>query len=401
MKRKIIPYKPYLKDIARKLRKNMTPSEVLLWDQLKQKKMLGYDFDRQRPIYSYIVDFYCKDLMLAIEIDGVSHDHEEAFQADQLRQNELEKLGVQFLRFDDDEVKKDMDNVLRTIEIWIEQNKPNLTPPKRGFDSDDKSSLPSPGVGKNDLSKLLEIAKKAAREANSEILKIYESGDFGLEAKSDNSPLTLADRASHNTIIEELKKTEIPILSEEGKDISFRERSKWEYFWMVDPLDGTKEFVKRNGEFTVNIALIKKSKVVMGVVTVPVTGDMYYAISGTGAYKNNKKINCESFGLGDSELRIVASRSHLNEDTEKFINGFQDPVFVSKGSSLKLLMVAEGNAHLYPRFAPTMEWDTAAAQIIVEEAGGSVTIGKTGNTVVYNKENLLNPYFLVTGKIIG
>jgi len=405
MKRKIIPYNPKLKQFAKQLRQNMTLSEVLLWDQLKQKKISGYDFDRQRPINEFIVDFYCKDLMLAIEIDGDSHDHEEAYRADQKRQRILEGLGVNFLRFEDGEVKSDIDNVLSTIEIWIEEHgneEPTPSPSKEGDRFQKRIQNPllrGVVVGKDDLnfSILLETAKVAARKAAKEILKIYKSGDFNIEAKADHSPLTLADKASHQTIVKQLEETGIPILSEEGRDISFEERKTWKYFWMIDPLDGTKEFIKKNGEFTVNIALIHHDKPVLGVVQVPVTGDIYYATLNKGSFKNDVKISVNSFKFSEQNLKVVASRSHLNDETSAFIEKLNKPVIVSKGSSLKLLMIAEGKADLYPRYAPTMEWDTAASQIIVKEAGGKVLQKNTQDLVVYNKENLLNPHFLVIG----
>ncbi len=251
------------------------------------------------------------------------------------------------------------------------------------------------------LSNLLEIAKQAALNAGAEIIKIYESGDFSVESKSDNSPLTLADKASHHAIVNELEKTDIPILSEEGKEIQYQDRKSWEYFWMIDPLDGTKEFIKKNGEFTVNIALIHKNRPILGVVYTPVLEDLFTAIQGEGATKNGKKISVNKFSKSDQDLKVVASRSHLNDETQAFLEGLNHPEIVSKGSSLKLLMVAEGIADLYPRYAPTMEWDTAAAQIVVEEAGGKVLIKDTDDPVEYNKENLLNPYFLVVGELIG
>jgi 3'(2'), 5'-bisphosphate nucleotidase len=246
------------------------------------------------------------------------------------------------------------------------------------------------------LDELLEKAKLAANKANLAILDIYESGDFSIEAKADNSPLTLADKASHLAIVSVLEETNVPILSEEGRNIEYEERAKWDFFWMIDPLDGTKEFIKRNGEFTVNIALIHQGSPVLGVVTVPVQGTLYYAIQGKGSYKDDQPIHVSGRSLAESGLRVVASRSHLSPETEEFINQFENPEIVSKGSSLKLLMVAEGEADLYPRYAPTMEWDTAAAQVIAEEAGGKVLQKDTTQAVVYNKENLLNPWFLVT-----
>ncbi|MEO9476961.1 MAG: 3'(2'),5'-bisphosphate nucleotidase CysQ [Cyclobacteriaceae bacterium] len=241
----------------------------------------------------------------------------------------------------------------------------------------------------------LDLAKLAAREAGKDILKIYESGDFSIEAKSDDSPLTKADKASHEAIVAKLESTGLPILSEEGRAIPFDERKDWDLFWMIDPLDGTKEFIKKNGEFTVNIALIQGKEVVLGVVFTPVLNELFWAIKGEGAFKDGEKINVTTVKIGDEKLRVVASRSHLNPDTSEFIERLKNPEIVSKGSSLKLLMVAEGAADLYPRYAPTMEWDTAAAQIVVEEAGGKVLIKNSSEKVRYNKENLLNPHFLV------
>ncbi|SMD34319.1 3'(2'), 5'-bisphosphate nucleotidase [Reichenbachiella faecimaris] len=254
-----------------------------------------------------------------------------------------------------------------------------------------------------DLQPQLEVAKIAAKKAAQEILKIYESGDFSIEAKADNSPLTKADRAAHLAIVAELEKTNLPILSEEGRDISYEERKDWEYFWMIDPLDGTKEFIKRNGEFTVNIALIHKNQPILGVVQVPVTRKLYYASEGEGSFviseEGSQRLKVNGKKLSEKGMKIVASRSHLNEDTEKFMSQFSNPEIVSMGSSLKLLAVAEGLADLYPRFAPTMEWDTAAAHAIVTEAGGTVSIKESNQSVHYNKPNLLNPHFLVSGSI--
>ena len=254
-----------------------------------------------------------------------------------------------------------------------------------------------------ELKSLLNVAKTAAENAAVEILKIYESGDFSIESKADDSPLTLADKASHNAIVAELEKTDLPILSEEGKSVPFEVRKNWDVFWMIDPLDGTKEFIKKNGEFTVNIALIKNGKSIMGVVQVPVTGKLYYSLVGDGAFveEPNKKteLNVNSKSISEKGIKVVASRSHLNDDTQAFMDELNEPEIVSMGSSLKLLAVAEGTADLYPRYAPTMEWDTAAAQAIVEEAGGTVKIKDNESDVHYNKEDLLNPHFLVSGKI--
>lgn len=250
-----------------------------------------------------------------------------------------------------------------------------------------------------DLKKLLDIAKNAALAAGDEILKIYESGDFSIEAKSDDSPLTRADKAAHERIVSFLEPTGIPILSEEGSSIPYEERVKWEYFWMVDPLDGTKEFIKQNGEFTVNIALIHQQESILGVVYTPVLNDLVWAVKGQGAYQliegNSIRLTTSSKSLSDSGLKVVASRSHMNEETEAYLAQLDQPTIVSKGSSLKFLLVASGQADLYPRFGPTMEWDTAAAHVIVTEAGGRVTLQDEKTPLSYNKENLLNPHFIV------
>jgi 3'(2'), 5'-bisphosphate nucleotidase len=253
---------------------------------------------------------------------------------------------------------------------------------------------------KIDLRTLLQTAIKAAEAACKDILEVYNSGDFQSEAKGDNSPLTLADKKAHNTISKILKSTNLPILSEEGKTILYDERKNWEYFWMVDPLDGTKEFIKRNGEFTVNIALIYKSTPVLGVVSVPVTGETYFAAAGKGAFirKGDTELKLpihHPVDLSKSGLRVVASRSHMNDETQSFINQLKEPSLVSKGSSLKFMLLAEGNADVYPRYAPTMEWDTAAAHAIVNEVGARVLQFGKKEELRYNKEDLLNPYFLV------
>lgn len=251
-----------------------------------------------------------------------------------------------------------------------------------------------------DLKSLLPVAVSAAEEASKEILEVYNSDDFAVEAKGDNSPLTRADRKAHHRISDILKVTNLPVLSEEGKHTPYDERKHWEYFWMVDPLDGTKEFIKRNGEFTVNIALIHKSMPVLGVVVVPVSGDVFFSIKGNGAFvkKNGRETLLEkrsAIDLNKPGLRVVASRSHMNAETETFINKLKDPVLVSKGSSLKFLMLAEGEADIYPRYAPTMEWDTAAAHAILKEMDIGVLESGKNTELQYNKPDLLNPYFLV------
>jgi len=237
-----------------------------------------------------------------------------------------------------------------------------------------------------------------AREAGAKIMEVYESADFGVETKADDSPLTKADLASHHVIVAALEALtpDIPVLSEESKAMPYSGRKDWTLFWLVDPLDGTKEFVKRNGEFTVNIALIDNGKPVLGVIYIPVTGETYQAATGYGAERAGKTLQANK-QVADS-LKVVASRSHAGAETEAYFKRVKEDYtleLVSKGSSLKFCLVAAGEAALYPRFGPTMEWDTAAAQCIVEQAGGAVTT-MDGAPLRYNKENLLNPYFVVS-----
>lgn len=258
----------------------------------------------------------------------------------------------------------------------------------------------------------LNISIEAAIEAGKEILKIYEK-DFKIIEKADQSPLTEADTASSNIIDTYLIPTKIPIIGEEIKNMEFSERKSWETCWIVDPIDGTKEFIKRNGEFTVNIALAENGLPVLGVIYVPVTRELYYADAKKGqAFKtqldNNHESNNAFFSEDDlispspeSEdlLRIVGSRSHMNDDTLHFIeeqkSNYKNIEIVSKGSSLKFCLVAEGRADIYPRFAPTMEWDTAAGHAICKAVGLSVISKETNKELLYNKSNLLNSYFVV------
>lgn len=254
------------------------------------------------------------------------------------------------------------------------------------------------------LSEWLEKAKEVSIKAGKRILEVYNSSSFGEEIKKDKSPLTKADKLSHEEIMAVLEKSGLPVLSEEGRDISYEERKKWEYFWMVDPLDGTKEFIKKNGEFTVNISLIHENRSILGVVYVPVSNNMFWARQSNGAYSSINgstpvQLTSASFTKKDEGLKIVGSRSHMNSETQAFIAEYNNPEIVSMGSSLKFMLIANGKAHIYPRIAPTMEWDTAAAQIIVEEAGGTVKQYDSREPVVYNKVNLLNPYFIVEGKL--
>ncbi len=249
----------------------------------------------------------------------------------------------------------------------------------------------------------------AALKGGEEILKVYNS-DFEVETKGDKSPLTEADKRAHLAIMDKLEATGLPVLSEEGKQMDYAQRRGWKQFWMVDPLDGTKEFIKRNGEFTVNIALIEDGKATMGVIYVPVTKDLYF--SDKLAYKienfdqpvtsvNTLLTSADQLPLEQTRNNyvVVASRSHMSEETEGFINEQKENHMkvdiLSKGSSLKLCMVAEGAANAYPRFAPTMEWDTAAGQAIAIASGAKVIDWQTKEAVKYNKENLLNPWFLV------
>ncbi len=262
---------------------------------------------------------------------------------------------------------------------------------------------------KIDLDAVVAIAKKAGDA----IMDIYEK-DFTVEYKDDKSPLTEADKLSHNIIVKALSELNypapstqhpIPILSEEGKEIPYEERKAWEYYWCIDPIDGTKEFIKKNGEFTVNIALIHKDTPVLGVVYAPALGDMYKAKKGEGAFKNGEQLPLKRNLTPEMYLNIVASKSHLSEETQAFIDELakttEEIHQVSKGSSLKLCMVAEGEADVYPRLAPTMEWDTAAADAVVRESGkmtfqyDSTSDDLDLRPVVYNKINLLNPWFVV------
>ncbi len=264
---------------------------------------------------------------------------------------------------------------------------------------------------------MLLTAINAAIEAGKAICEVYNGTDFQIETKSDNSPLTLADRRSHEIITQRLKDSGLPILSEEGKNIPYEERKQWKKFWLVDPLDGTKEFIKRNGEFTVNIALIENKYPIAGIIYVPVKKILYFASQDIGSYMaENISTKAESL---DSLLKhavklphtfpgggyiIVASRSHINEETQRYIDEriSQCPSYeiVSVGSSLKFCLVAEGRAHEYPRFGPTMEWDTAAGHAIVKFSGGKVIRTDNDRELEYNKENLLNPYFIVKSNFL-
>ncbi|MEX0731671.1 MAG: 3'(2'),5'-bisphosphate nucleotidase CysQ [Aquisalimonadaceae bacterium] len=242
-----------------------------------------------------------------------------------------------------------------------------------------------------------------AVEAGHAILAVYNGPDFSVETKDDNSPLTAADRASHAVIDQGLRALtpEIPVLSEEGRDIPWQERRHWQRFWLVDPLDGTKEFIKRNGEFTVNIALVENGQPVFGVIFAPATDTLYVGARGEGAWRRTGKgprepISVRSPAAGEGHA-VVKSRSHPSGELAAYLENVQVAESVPVGSSLKFCAVAEGRATLYPRFGPTMEWDTGAGQAIVEAAGGKVVKADSPDQPLsYNKENLLNGFFIVS-----
>lgn len=243
-----------------------------------------------------------------------------------------------------------------------------------------------------------------AVEAGKAILTVYNGPDFNVETKDDNSPLTAADHASHEVIDRGLRTLTpgIPVLSEEGRDVPWAERRQWQRFWLVDPLDGTKEFIKRNGEFTVNIALIEDGRPVFGVIYAPATDTLYVGTSGEGAWRQKGGGPKEPLVVRTPEAgeghAVVKSRSHPSGELAEYLEHVEVAESVPVGSSLKFCAVAEGRATLYPRFGPTMEWDTGAGQAIVEAAGGKVVqADNTEAALPYNKENLLNGFFIVSG----
>jgi 3'(2'), 5'-bisphosphate nucleotidase len=240
-----------------------------------------------------------------------------------------------------------------------------------------------------------------AHQAGDAILAIYNT-DFEVEHKQDNSPLTAADTAAHHLIVSTLEKLtpDIPVLSEESSKVPFSTRQQWQRYWLIDPLDGTREFVKRNGEFTVNIALIEGQIPTLGVVHAPVLGTTYYGVRGEGAWKMEADRPARSIRVTDQcakPVRVAGSRSHAGDSLLRFLEQLGDHELVSMGSSLKLCLVAEGKADIYPRLGPTSEWDTAAAQAVVEAAGGRVTTLDMQPLEYNTKDSLLNPYFLVFG----
>ena len=266
------------------------------------------------------------------------------------------------------------------------------------------------------MKELLHIAIKAALRGGLEILDVYDS-DFDVEYKDDKSPLTLADKRSNAVIESYLLNTNIPVLSEEGREIGYEERKDWKRLWVVDPLDGTKEFVKRNGEFTVNIALVEQNKPVLGVIYLPVKGDLYFGASGVGAYKIKGSelddLDIESATIEEiigastkmpikssrTMFTVIGSRSHMSKETEVYVNELRKEKgeldIISAGSAIKLCLVAEGVADEYPRFAPTMEWDTCAGHANANCVGKSVIDHTTQREMLYNRENLVNNWFIV------
>ena len=267
-------------------------------------------------------------------------------------------------------------------------------------------------------------AIQASIQAGQAILDVYHS-DFSVEYKTDSSPLTLADKRSHEVIVRHLAKCDIPILSEEGKNIPYEERKTWDRLWIVDPLDGTKEFVKRNGEFTVNVALVENHKPVLGVIFVPEKKALFFAAGELGAYKLEKNLTPEEFEPNQGHKKpgdrlndiielsdrlpanhsplplytIVGSRSHQTPELQAYVEEkrrkFGKVEFIAAGSSQKFCVVAEGRADIYPRLGPTMEWDTAAGQAIAENAGAKVVGYDNQQPLTYNKEDLYNPWFIV------
>ena len=248
--------------------------------------------------------------------------------------------------------------------------------------------------------KFLDNFIKLIKECNENILNIYKT-DFEVYNKDDESPLTMADKMCNDHICKYLNSLNIKnskIISEENKNDEYINRKDIEWIWLVDPVDGTKEFVKKNGQFTVNIGLCQNGIPVFGIVSIPVTGEIYYGIKGLGSFKlyNNtlKRLEILDKKLSKKGVRVVASSSHMNDKTKKFIEKYNEPIIISTGSSIKLLWIAENKADIYPRIAPTSEWDTCAAHAVVKYAGGKVMNYNTEIELVYNKENLLNPFFI-------
>lgn len=252
----------------------------------------------------------------------------------------------------------------------------------------------------NDIQKLVSDVNKIAQDAGN-IIKQYFNSNYEVNYKQDQSPVTTADLAAHNYISEQLETLtpELPFLSEESKQIDFAQRNTWDTYWLVDPLDGTREFIKNKPDFTVNIALIHMNKPILGVIYLPVEDHLYFATEGNGAFKrdsNHTRTAIAVSELSKNSFRICGSRAHPGKSMQKFLHKVGEHELISRGSSIKSCLVAEGRADIYPRFGPTWEWDTAAAQCIVEQAGGRL-IDHNLNTLQYNKESLLNPSFIAVG----
>lgn len=249
-----------------------------------------------------------------------------------------------------------------------------------------------------EVKKYLPTIIDAARDAGIEILEVYNSEDFEIVARKDDSPLTRADRNANRAIEKKLAETGFPILSEDGEKVPFDERKNWDCFWMVDPLDGTKEFIKKNDEFTVNIALIYHGEPVLGVVYSPVLDKLYFGGKDIGSYMDenmDREHKLELVKNETDETRIVVSRSHVDEKTEEYVAQYKNAKTVLMGSSLKFMLIADSKADIYPRFSPTMEWDTAAAHAVLKGMGIEVLSVEDHQPLKYNKENLLNPSFIV------
>lgn len=249
-----------------------------------------------------------------------------------------------------------------------------------------------------DISDLLDRASDA-------IMHIYKRNQYHSNLKADQSPVTEADLVSHKIITEGLQSLypDIPVLSEESTHTAYNIRKEYDYMWLLDPLDGTKEFINRTDEFSINLALIHKGKAVMGYIHLPVFRKLYYAIHQKGAFETvgmaTRKLEAARFSLLDSGLKVVGSRSHMDHKTKQYIDELDKPQLIALGSALKFISIATGEAHYYPRMIHIMEWDTAAGQILIEEAGGSLVDANTGKPLVYNKEVLTNPHFIAAGNL--
>lgn len=255
-----------------------------------------------------------------------------------------------------------------------------------------------------DILYFLQTAEHAALEAGRKVMEIYQTGNFHAYLKAGGSPITLSDKSAQEVIMQHLSKTKLPVLSEEGTDIDFRERKNWEYFWMIDPLDGTKEFIQKNDRFTINIALIKENIPLAGVIYVPSANTLYYGSKDTGVFKSKKgalfqfpplqKRNELKDFLQKKQPGIIISRSHPSPETAGFLHRFHHPVIIPMGSSLKFMWILENRADIYPRFGTTMEWDTAAAHAILNATNRGVYDIDLKSELVYNKPDLRNPSFI-------